>query len=99
MALEEMGRLDDAFVFFNRHAELAFGAPASQAEPPQQAVSLANRSAGPARPDAQLQADPATDTLFREALKYHQAGKLAEAESLYRQVLAARPGLAEAHVN
>ena len=36
---------------------------------------------------------------MREALKHHQAGRFAEAEQLYRQVLAARPDWAEVHVN
>jgi Flp pilus assembly protein TadD len=39
------------------------------------------------------------DAVLREALKQHQAGRLAEAEQLYRQVLAARPNLADVHVN
>jgi predicted O-linked N-acetylglucosamine transferase (SPINDLY family) len=33
---------------------------------------------------------------LRAALQYHQAGRLAEAEALYRQILAAQPGNADA---
>ena len=35
--------------------------------------------------------EPSTDTLLRYALGHHQAGRLAEAETLYRQILAADP--------
>src|SRR5258706_2268410 len=39
------------------------------------------------------------DAQLRQALGLHQARRLAEAEALYRQVLAFRPDLAEVHVN
>jgi len=39
------------------------------------------------------------DAQLRQALGLHQARRLAEAEVLYRQVLAFRPDLAEVHVN
>ncbi|HET7085160.1 MAG TPA: tetratricopeptide repeat protein [Rhizomicrobium sp.] len=39
------------------------------------------------------------DTQLRQALGLHQANRFAEAEALYRQVLAFRPDLAEVHVN
>jgi tetratricopeptide (TPR) repeat protein len=42
---------------------------------------------------------PAANAVLREAIMYHQAGKLAEAETLYREVLAAQPDFAEVHVN
>ena len=42
---------------------------------------------------------PALDAQLHQALGLHQAGRLAEAEALYRQVLASRPDLAELHVN
>jgi len=41
----------------------------------------------------------AANAVLREAIAYHQAGKLAEAETLYREVLAAQPDFAEVHVN
>jgi protein O-GlcNAc transferase len=41
----------------------------------------------------------ATEATLREALRRHQAGRLAEAEDLYRRVLAARPDWADVHVN
>ena len=40
---------------------------------------------------------PATQAMFREALKCHQAGDLTRAENLYREVIAAQPDFAEAH--
>src|SRR5450432_2107971 len=39
------------------------------------------------------------DAQLRQAMGLHQARRLAEAEALYRQVLAFRPDLAEVHVN
>ena len=39
------------------------------------------------------------DTQLRQALALHQAGRLAEAEASYRQVLALRPDLAEIQDN
>jgi len=39
------------------------------------------------------------DAQLHQALGLHQASRLAEAEALYRQVLAFRPDLAEVHVN
>jgi tetratricopeptide (TPR) repeat protein len=39
------------------------------------------------------------DAQLRQALALHQIRRLAEAEALYRQVLAFRPDLAEVHVN
>jgi tetratricopeptide (TPR) repeat protein len=39
------------------------------------------------------------DAQLRQALGLHQARRLAEAEALYRQVLAFRPDLAEVHIN
>ncbi|HEX3755137.1 MAG TPA: tetratricopeptide repeat protein [Rhizomicrobium sp.] len=39
------------------------------------------------------------DGQLRQALGLHQAQRLAEAETLYRQVLAVRPDFAEVHVN
>jgi len=87
MALEEMGRLDEAFAIFQRHGELAFGAGA-QSSPPPPAV-MPRRPVSP----SSLQA------IFHEALLCHQAGKLAEAERLYRQVLAEQPDLAGAQAN
>ena len=39
------------------------------------------------------------DAQLHQALGLHQASRLAEAEALYRQVLALRPDLAEVHVN
>ena len=45
-------------------------------------------------------ANPApAEASLREALRHHQAGRLAEAEQLYRQVLVSRPDWAEVHVN
>ncbi|HWX90408.1 MAG TPA: tetratricopeptide repeat protein [Rhizomicrobium sp.] len=41
----------------------------------------------------------AANAVLREAIAYHQAGKLTEAETLYRQVLAVQPDFAEVHVN
>jgi tetratricopeptide (TPR) repeat protein len=41
----------------------------------------------------------AVDAVLREALEQHKAGRLAEAEQLYRQVLVTRPDLADVHVN
>jgi len=78
MVLEEMGRLDEAFAFFQRHAELAFGAKAHSAPPP--AIMPGNGG-------------PPIQAIFHEALKRHQAGELAKAEILYRQVLAAQPDI------
>jgi tetratricopeptide (TPR) repeat protein len=47
-----------------------------------------------------MPAQPALlDAQLRQALGLHQARRLAEAEALYRQVLAFRPDLAEVHVN
>jgi Tfp pilus assembly protein PilF len=46
-----------------------------------------------------LRSDRDCEQLYRGALQHHQAGRLAEAASLYRELIAARPGLAEAHVN
>jgi tetratricopeptide (TPR) repeat protein len=40
-----------------------------------------------------------SDAVLRQAIANHQAGHLAEAEKLYRQVLAFRPQFAEVHVN
>ena len=45
------------------------------------------------------QLQPAPEAILRQAVQCHQAGKFAEAEALYRRVLAAQPGLADAHVN
>jgi tetratricopeptide (TPR) repeat protein len=42
---------------------------------------------------------PPTNLVLREAIAHHQTGNLKEAEKLYREVLAARPGFAEVHVN
>src|SRR5579863_900548 len=39
------------------------------------------------------------DLVLRQAIAFHQAGNLSEAERLYRQVLAFRPDFAEVHVN
>ena len=39
------------------------------------------------------------EATMRQALHHHQAGKLAEAEALYRRVLEARPDWADAHIN
>jgi tetratricopeptide (TPR) repeat protein len=39
------------------------------------------------------------DVVLRQAIAFHQAGRLAEAERLYRQVLAVRPDFGEVHVN
>jgi tetratricopeptide (TPR) repeat protein len=80
MALEEQGRLDEAFSLFGRHAQLAFA-------PEPERTTAATPQSVPA------------DTRLREALKHHQAGRFAEAEQLYRQVLAVRPDWAEVHVN
>jgi tetratricopeptide (TPR) repeat protein len=44
-------------------------------------------------------APSAANAVLREAIAYHQAGKLAEAETLYRQVLAGQPDFAEVHIN
>ena len=41
-------------------------------------------------------ASPSVDTVLTAALAYHQRGQMAEAEKLYRQVLAANPRHAEA---
>ena len=46
----------------------------------------------------QLQPTVPEPTL-RQALQYHRQGKFAEAETLYRRILAAQPGLADAHIN
>jgi Tetratricopeptide repeat len=40
-----------------------------------------------------------TDALLQQALAHYQAGRLAEAENLYRQVLVLRPDMAEAQAN
>jgi len=80
MVLEEMGRLDEAFAFFQRHAELAFGAKAHSAPPP--AVTPGDGG-------------PPIQAIFHEALQRHQAGELAKAEILYRQTLASKLPLAE----
>jgi Tfp pilus assembly protein PilF len=42
---------------------------------------------------------PPTNAVLREAIAHHQAGRLADAEKLYRDVLAAQPDFAEVHVN
>ncbi len=39
------------------------------------------------------------EATLRQAVQYHQAGKFTEAETLYRRVLAAQPGWADAHIN
>lgn len=40
-----------------------------------------------------------SDAVLRQAIAFHQAGQLAEAERLYRHVLVLRPDFAEVHVN
>ncbi len=45
------------------------------------------------------QLQPAPEAVLRQALQYHQAGMFTEAEALYRRVLAAQPGWADAHIN
>lgn len=47
----------------------------------------------------QTDADADIRSTFAEALKHHQAGRLADAERLYRQVLRQKPDYAEAHCN
>ena len=42
---------------------------------------------------------PPTNAVLRQAIAHHQAGRLAEAEKLYRDVLAAQPNFAEVHIN
>jgi predicted O-linked N-acetylglucosamine transferase (SPINDLY family) len=39
---------------------------------------------------------PSIPSVLQEAIRHHQAGRLAEAEALYRQVLALQPGQADA---
>jgi tetratricopeptide (TPR) repeat protein len=39
------------------------------------------------------------NAILREAIAHHQAGNLAQAEKLYRQVLAVQPDFAEVHIN
>src|SRR5579863_7655360 len=39
------------------------------------------------------------DLVLRQAIAFHQAGNLSEAERLYRQVLAFRPDFAEVYIN
>jgi hypothetical protein len=39
----------------------------------------------------------ATDAILRQAAAHYQAGRLSEAETLYRQILALRPGLSDVH--
>lgn len=46
-----------------------------------------------------LSQSPLMDAKLRQALGMHGAGRLAEAEELYREVLGFRPGFAEVHVN
>jgi Flp pilus assembly protein TadD len=82
MVLEEMGRLDEAFAYFKRHGELVFGKPRSG---PSEPATKPNNAAF----------FSAAQAAFQDALKFHQTGKLAEAEKLYRQVLAAQPGDAQ----
>jgi protein O-GlcNAc transferase len=50
------------------------------------------------RVEARRNPDP-SPTLFAAATAHHQAGRLAEAENLYRQLIAADPAHAEAHCN
>ena len=45
------------------------------------------------------QASPGVQKLFADALGHHQAGRLNEAERLYRQILTTTPSFAEAHNN
>lgn len=89
MALEEMGQLDEAFALFQRHAELAFGAEAESTSPQQGAAPDSAASS----PSTSMQA------IYHQALKHHQAGQLAEAEILYRRVLATQPDRADAHIH
>ncbi|MFI4977043.1 MAG: tetratricopeptide repeat protein [Caulobacterales bacterium] len=56
---------------------------------------LAKRQAGPATPAP----SPALRSLFEEAARHHQAGRLGEAEQGYRRVLALTPHDAVAHNN
>ena len=42
---------------------------------------------------------PMLDAQLRRAVELHQARRLAEAETAYRELLAWRPDLAEVHVN
>src|SRR5437879_6152469 len=42
---------------------------------------------------------PPINAVLREAIARHQAGQLADAERLYRQVLAVRPDFAEVYAN
>ena len=42
---------------------------------------------------------PAEADLLKSAIVHHRAGRMAEAESLYRQVLAAQPDHAPTHCN
>ncbi|HEY2007709.1 MAG TPA: tetratricopeptide repeat protein [Rhizomicrobium sp.] len=43
--------------------------------------------------------EPAPEALLHQAIRHHQAGRLPEAEALYRRVLAACPDSADVHVN
>ena len=45
------------------------------------------------------EASPGVQKLFADALGHHQAGRLNEAERLYRQILTTNPSFAEAHNN
>jgi len=53
----------------------------------------------PAKPQMPIRPVAAIPTLFDHARRHHQAGRLAEAERLYTQILAADPRHAEAHSN
>ena len=57
------------------------------------------RAQGKTGPTPPRPAPPNLHRLFAEALGHHQAGRLSDAERLYRQILAADPNSAEVHSN